>query len=246
MRLNKYIASCGVASRRNADKLIEENKVTVNGKRVSELGTIIDEDKDIVRVSGDVLEHKERFTYLILNKPKGYIATAKDEKGRKTVFDLIKVTQRVFPVGRLDAGSEGLLLFTNNGEMANRLMHPRYKVMKTYRVKLNSPFNPDDFEALTTGVELDDGITAPCKAFFYTDDPLRVEMSIHEGKNRQIRRMFEALGYDVKALKRIRYGPIYLNELKRGKYRFLNSSETWRLLEQTKLLTEEKQDKHKK
>jgi 23S rRNA pseudouridine2605 synthase len=246
IRLNKFIASCGVSSRRNADKLIEENKVTVNGKRVTELGTIIDESKDVVKVSGNVLEHRERFTYLILNKPKGYITTAKDEKGRKTVFDLIKVSQRVFPVGRLDAGSEGLLLFTNNGELANRLMHPRYKVSKNYRAKLDSPFNPDDFEVLTSGIELDDGITAQCKAGFYTDDPHRIEMTIHEGKNRQIRRMFEAIGYEVKTLKRMRYGPVYLNELKRGKYRFLNSSEVWKLLNATKLLKDEKQDKNKK
>ena len=236
MRLNKYIALCGVASRRAADQLIRDNKVTINRKPVNELGTLVNEDKDIVHISGTVLKPETKKVYLILNKPKGYITTAKDDLGRKTIFDLVKIKSRVFPVGRLDAGSEGLLLLTNNGELANRLMHPKFKVIKKYRARLNKPFNPDDFELFSKGIELEDGITAPSRAAYYTDDRTRIEVSMREGKNRQVRRMFEAIGYDVKALKRIQFGPLYLNRVIRGKWRFLDRKEVWELLDSTKLL----------
>jgi 23S rRNA pseudouridine2605 synthase len=229
MRLNKYIASCGVTSRRGAEQLVLDNKVTLNGKPVKELGTQVDEHKDCVRISGQVIKLQFRKIYIILNKPKGYITTANDERGRKTVFDLVKINSRVFPVGRLDAGSEGLLLLTNDGDLANRLLHPKYKMKKKYRAKLNKPFNPDDFDNFKNGIELEDGLTAPSRAAFYSDDPTRIEVIIHEGKNRQVRRMFEAIGYEIRALKRVQFGPLYLNKVARGKWRHLEKKEVWQL-----------------
>lgn len=219
-----------MGSRRGAEQLVLDGKVTINGKLVKELGTIVNELKDSVCVDGKVIEPEHRKIYIILNKPKGYITTANDEHGRKTVFDLVKVKSRVFPVGRLDAASEGLLLLTNNGDLANKLMHPKYKVKKKYRVRLNKPFNPDDFEHFTNGIELKDGKTAPSRATFYSDDPARLEVVIREGKNRQVRRMLEVLGYNVKSLKRVQYGPLYLNRVVRGKWRFLDKKEVWQLL----------------
>ncbi|NIA28906.1 MAG: pseudouridine synthase [Actinobacteria bacterium] len=236
MRLNKYLALCGVGSRRASDKVIAEKRVTVNGKKVLQLGTLVDENKDIVRVDGKSVKSVRRRIYVLLNKPKGVVTTLKDERGRKTVLDLIDIKERLFAVGRLDAGSEGLLLLTNDGEMAHRLMHPRFKVSKTYRIRLDRGFNADDFKPLTTGVELEDGVTAPCKACFYTDSFDRIEISLREGRNRQIRRMLEALGYRVRTLKRIQFGPLFLKGVARGKWRYLANSEIRQLRNATKLL----------
>jgi len=236
MRLNKYLALCGVGSRRASDKMIAEKRVTVNAKRVLQLGTLVDENKDVVRVDGKIVQPVRQRIYVLLNKPKGVVTTVKDERKRKTVLDLIDIKERLFPVGRLDAGSEGLLLLTNDGEMAHRLMHPRFKVSKTYRVRLDRNFNADDFVPLTTGVELEDGITAPCKARFYTDSFDRIEISLREGRNRQIRRMLETLGYRVRALKRIQFGPLLLKGVSRGKWRYLANTEIRQLRSATKLL----------
>lgn len=245
MRLNKYIALCGIASRRAADKMISEGHVSVNGRPATELGMQINPDQDRVKIDGKVIQPAQKHVYIILNKPKGYITTRDDERGRKTVFDLVRVRSRIFPVGRLDAGSEGLLLFTNNGELANRLMHPRFKVAKKYRVKVDAPFSPDHFMHLSAGIELDDGLTAPAKASYYTDDPQRIEITIREGKNRQVRRMFEALGYKVKSLKRVQYGPLSLDDLPRGKWRHLKRIEVEDLLIATNLVQRDKSKRRK-
>lgn len=236
MRLNKYLALCGVGSRRACDQVIAEKRVSVNGKNVLQMGTQVDENKDLVRVDGIVVQPVRRRIYVLLNKPKGVVTTAKDERGRKTVLDLLDNRERLFPVGRLDAGSEGLLLLTNDGEMAHRLMHPRFKVTKTYRVRLTRDFVADDFAPLTAGVELEDGITAPCKARFYTDSLDRIEITLREGRNRQIRRMLEALGYRVRTLKRIQFGPLQLKGVERGKWRYLTHAEIRQLRNATKLV----------
>lgn len=236
IRLNKYLAMCVVASRRAADRMIESGRVRVNGRSVRDMGVKIDPDKDIVRVDGKEVHPPRRNIYVLLNKPKGYVTTVSDERGRKTVFDLIKLKARLFPVGRLDLNSEGLLLLTNDGELAHRLMHPRFKISKTYRVRLDRDFNPDDFEALTSGIELEDGVTLPCKARFYTDSGERLEITIREGRNRQVKRMFAALGYDVKALKRIRFGPLELKDVTRGQWRYLTPKEIRELKKSVGLL----------
>ena len=227
MRLNKYLATCGVASRRGADALIEQGRVQINGTRVTQLGVSVNERNDQVTVDGKPVSPILNKVYIMMNKPKGIITTAKDEHGRKHVMDMIHIRERVFPVGRLDRNSEGLLFLTNDGEMANRLLHPRYKVSKTYRVKLDRPFDSDDMDSLVSGIQLEDGVTAPCRARMYS--PERVELQIREGRKHQVRRMFQALGYEVKALKRTQFGPLTLKHLDRGKWRLLSRTEVWQL-----------------
>jgi len=226
IRLNKYLASCGIASRRASEKIVKAGRVKLNGKLITDLSIQVNEFKDIISVNGKIVKPVLKKIYMILNKPKGYVTTAKDERGRKTVLDLLKTDKRVFPVGRLDIKSEGLLILTNDGELAHRLMHPGFKVNKTYRVKLDRDFYPDDFAPFSAGIELDDKeITAPCKAGFYADSLNRVEIKLHEGKKNQVRRMFKALGYEVKALKRVQYGPLILKDLERGQWRYLKMNE---------------------
>ncbi len=240
MRLNKYLAACEVASRRGSEAFILAGRVTVNGIRVKELGVVIDEKKDVVRVDGKQISPRINKVYVLLNKPKGVITTVKDERGRKNVLDIVHVRERIYPVGRLDRNSEGLLLLTNDGIMANRLLHPKYKVAKTYRVKLDKPFLQDDFVPLTAGIELEDGRTAPCRARFYSEFQDRVELQIREGRKRQVRRMFEALGYNVKALKRIAFGPLQLKNLRRGEWRLLSMTEVMQLRQAVDLLEQDK------
>jgi len=226
MRLNKYLAGCGIASRRASEKIVQAGRVKLNGKLVTDLAVQVNELKDIVSVNGKIVKPVLKKLYVILNKPKGFVTTAKDERGRKTVLDLLDTGNRVFPVGRLDIKSEGLLILTNDGELAHRLMHPGFKVTKTYRVKLDKAFEPGDFEAFATGIELETGfVTAPCKAGFYTKALDRIEVKLHEGKKNQVRLMFKALGYEVKTLKRTQYGPLTLKNLERGKWRYLTMKE---------------------
>ncbi len=225
MRLNKYLASCGVASRRASEKFITAGLVKINGKVVTDLSAQVNEAKDRVTVEGKPVVLTVKKVYIMLNKPKGYVTTASDERGRKTVFELLKIKERVFPIGRLDLKSEGLLLFSNDGELAHRLMHPNFKVNKVYRVRLDRPFHPDDLTPLESGVDLDGEMTAPCQVRYFMDTPDRMEIKIHEGKKNQVRRMYEALGYNVKALKRVRYGPLLLQNLDRGQMRSLTPTE---------------------
>lgn len=221
-RLQKIIAQAGICSRREAEKLILNGKITVDGKIVTELGTKVDSDSKI-RVEGKILRQNIPKIYVLLNKPRGFVSTAHDERGRKTILDLIDVSERIFPVGRLDLNSEGLILLTNDGELTNLLIHPRFEVKKTYRAKIFGEITEKKLDLLRSGIELDDGLTAPAE--IYRLDKDLIEITIHEGRNRQIRRMFSAIGCDVRRLKRIKFGFLTLDGVKVGKYRFLTAEE---------------------
>jgi pseudouridine synthase len=227
IRLNKFLASAGIGSRRKCDDYIVEGKITVNGEVVQQLGVKIDEFSDTVTFDGKEVKVERNLIYLILNKPKGIITSAKDEFDRNTVLDLIPIEERVFPVGRLDQDTTGLVLLTNDGELANKLIHPKFKIPKTYHVLLDKIIQPKDSYHFERGILLEDKKTAPCKIseIRIIDNCSFVEIILHEGRKRQIRRMFEVLGYEVVELDRIGFGPLTLAGLKRGEWRYLNKSE---------------------
>lgn len=228
-RLNKYISSCGVCSRRNADKLIESGKVSVNNEIVTNLGVKIHEDVDIVHVNGKIIKSKEENIYILLNKPKGYVTTSIEQFGRKCVIDLIKEKVRVFPVGRLDMNTEGLLILTNDGEFTNKVIHPSNKIEKTYIVKTSGKISYDDIKPLEEGVDIGDYITKPAKVKLIDD--YNFEIKISEGKNRQIRRMCMATNIPLKNLRRISIGKLTLGNLKLGEYKVLNKYEIKKIFE---------------
>lgn len=233
-RLQKVLAQAGVASRRNAEKMILAGRVAVNGTCVRELGVKVDAAQARITVDGKPLAKRERLVYFLLNKPKGYLSTAKDERGRRTVLDLLpEVGERIYPVGRLDNNTEGLLLLTNDGALMNGLLHPRYQVDKTYVARVAPPPKESALIALTEGVELADGRTAPALVHVLerSAEQARVEITIHEGRNRQVRRMFEAVGSDVRALKRISFAGLTLAGVKRGAHRRLTAAEVAHLKE---------------
>lgn len=221
-RLQKIIAQAGICSRREAENLILAGRVTVDGKIIRELGTKANQ-KQKIRVDGKILTFDTEKIYILLNKPRGYVSTAHDERGRKTILDLIDISGRLYPVGRLDLNSEGLILLTNDGDLTNSLIHPRFEVKKTYRAKISGVLTEEKLDLLRTGVELDDGLTAPAEIYMLDKD--LVEITIHEGRNRQIRRMFAAIGCDVKRLRRIKFANLTLDGLKVGKWRKLTSAE---------------------
>ena len=221
-RLQKIIARAGICSRREAEKIILAGRVTVEGKIVKELGAKADLKQKIC-VDGNPLTFNAEKIYILLNKPRGYVSTAHDERGRKTILDLINTSERVYPVGRLDLNSEGLILLTNDGELTNLLIHPRFEVKKTYRAKISGVITEEKLDKLRSGIELDDGLTAPAE--IYRLDKDLVEITIHEGRNRQVRRMFAAIGCDVKRLRRIKFGFLTLEGVGVGKYRFLTAEE---------------------
>ena len=221
-RLQKIIARAGICSRREAEKLILAGKVSVDGKIIRELGAKADLNQKIC-VEGKPLTFNAEKIYLILNKPRGYVSTAHDERGRKTVLGLVDTSERVYPVGRLDLNSEGLILLTNDGDLTNLLLHPRFKVQKTYRAKISGTLTEEKLDKLRAGVELEDGLTAPAE--IYRLDKDLVEITIHEGRNRQVRRMFAAIGCDVKRLRRIRFANLTLDGLKVGASRKLTAEE---------------------
>jgi len=225
VRLNKYIANAGICSRREADKLIEAGVVKVNGETVTTLGYKV-KPTDIVEVEGQKIKNEKK-VYILLNKPKDYLTTTKDPKNRKTVMELIKgaVKERVFPVGRLDRQTTGLLLFTNDGELADKLMHPKSNVPKLYHVTLNKNFSGSDFEKLVKGIELEDGFIKPDALSYVMGKKNELGIQIHSGKNRIIRRIFEHLGYDVIKLDRVMYAGLTKKNLPRGKWRFLTEKE---------------------
>ncbi|MEG6585686.1 pseudouridine synthase [Dendrosporobacter sp. 1207_IL3150] len=228
-RLQKIISQAGVASRREAENLIEAGRVTVNGKVITELGTKVQPGKDRVAVDGKLLKSEEN-VYIIMNKPKGVVTTMKDPDGRQTVIDYLRdIPQRVYPVGRLDYNTEGLLLLTNDGELTHALIHPSQKVYKTYVVKVKGVPPEEKLDKLRVGIRLEDGMTAPAKIHLTEIDQEKnsatLEFIIHEGKNRQIRRMCEAIGYPVRLLKRIKFATLSLQGLKRGQYRHLTAAE---------------------
>lgn len=225
MRLNKYLAASGVASRRESDKLINEGKVTVNGKTAS-LGADVNED-DQIYVNGARVTIKKN-EYYILNKPKGYICSVSDEKGRKTVIDLMPVNVgRIYPVGRLDYDSEGLLILTTDGELAQHLTHPSNAVPKTYLVKIEGTITETALNPIRSGIEIDGYITKKCKAHIVETNKeyTKIHITLTEGKNREIRKMFGAISKEVTLLKRIKIGELSLRGLDRGAYRKLNKQE---------------------
>ena len=227
MRLNKFLASAGVGSRRTCDDYIVAGRVRVNGKVVQKLGIKIDESSDKVTFDDRELTRHLELKYIMLNKPAGIITTASDEYNRQTVLDLIPLEERIFPVGRLDQDTTGLVLLTNDGDLANHLIHPRYKIPKTYHALLNKKIHPKDIYHFERGLLLDDKITAPCKLseIRVIDNCSYLEVIISEGRNRQIRRMFELLDYEVETLERIAFGPLHLGGLKRKEWRYLTESE---------------------
>ncbi|MCH5151238.1 MAG: rRNA pseudouridine synthase [Clostridiales bacterium] len=224
-RLNKYLADCGVGSRRECDRLIADGVVKINGK-VATLGATVSEN-DRVTVNDKRVGDKQKNYYLMLHKPKGCVTTVKDDLGRKTVMDLIDVKARLYPVGRLDYDTEGLLILTNDGDLANRLTHPRNEVNKTYIARISGVLAEKDRIQLEKGVIIDGVKTAPARVKILKQDQhhTRCEITIHEGRNRQVKKMFEAVGKEVEFLKRVAVGELRLGGLKRGEYRFLNEYE---------------------
>lgn len=234
-RLNRFLARSGVASRRAADELIASGSVLVNGERPPPSGVLIDPEKDIVIVGGHVVKPRAKHRYLVLNKPVGVITTAKDEASRTTVLDAVGdeglAGRRLFPVGRLDADTTGLLVLTDDGELAFRLTHPRYKVAKEYVAVVAGTLSAEDLDSLRKGVDLDDGKTAPAEveviAFDAAPGAIRTEVRvvIREGRHRQVRRMMQAVGHKVQSLRRTGFGPLKLGRLKTGDWRVLGDAE---------------------
>lgn len=227
-RLQKLISQAGIASRRASEELILNGQVTVNNVVITELGSKADPACDIIAVDNKQLLFTGRQIYILLNKPTGYITALKDMQGRPLVTDLLKtVAERVYPVGRLDYNTEGLLLLTNDGEWANRLMHPRHEVEKEYHVRVRGKVIDQQIKRIAAGVELEEGKTAPAMVRIIKSTDLNdwISITIHEGRNRQVRRMCEAVSLSVVRLKRVRYGNLALGNLKPGEFRFLNDAE---------------------
>ena len=236
IRLQKIISQAGISSRREAERLIIEGRVLVNGNVVRELGAKADPRTDDIRVDGKKIKKEEQKIYILLNKPKGCITTVKDDRGRPTVIDLLRgVKKNVYPVGRLDFNTEGILLLTNDGDFAQHLAHPRHKIPKTYSVKISGVPTEKELRKLSDGVVVFKRKTAPAQVRFdrTTGNNSWLTITLHEGKKRQIRRMCEIIGHPVIKLKRIRYGFLELGNLKIGEHRKLSGIEVKRLMEMT-------------
>ncbi|MDI3546658.1 MAG: rRNA synthase [Halanaerobiales bacterium] len=229
-RLQKVMAHAGIASRRKSEEIIAQGRVKVNGRVVTELGTKVFPD-DIIEVDGKIITEEKKI-YLLLNKPAGYVTTVDDPQGRKTVLDLIKgVSQRIYPVGRLDYDTSGLLILTNDGDLTHFLTHPSHQIDKTYRVEVKGHPGRSDLRKLAEGVELEDGITAPARvnSIRRRKQTTLFNITIHEGRNRQVRRMCEKIGFPVINLKRIAFAFLRLDGLPEGEFRFLSDQEVRRL-----------------
>jgi 23S rRNA pseudouridine2605 synthase len=227
-RLQKIISAAGITSRRASEALILNGQVSVNGTIVTELGSKADPTTDIITVDGKTLKINSQRLYILLNKPPGYITALKDDQGRPLVTDLLKeVPDRVYPVGRLDYNTEGLLLLTSDGEWANRLMHPRHEIEKEYHVRVRGKVIDQQLKRMAEGVELDDGMTAPAIVSLVKSGEQNdwISVAIHEGRNRQVRRMCESVSLSVVRLKRIRYGSLMLGTLRAGQFRYLTENE---------------------
>jgi 23S rRNA pseudouridine2605 synthase len=248
VRLQKLIAGTGLASRRKAEELITTGRVTVNGKVVTELGMKVDPERDHVKVDGKHLTSAQPFVYLMLNKPKNVMSTLDDPGGRTTVKDFLRgVSVRVFPVGRLDFDSEGLMLLTNNGDLAQALLHPRYHVPKTYLIKVKGVLSDEEIAQLERGVKLADGMTSPAsvKKIRKAEANSWVEITIHEGRKHQVKRMLESVGHLVIKLVRVKMGPLALGNLEPGEFRFLTDQEANALrsvVEQRRTMEQEGKD----
>ena len=227
VRLQKYLADAGIASRRKAEKLIEQGRVFVNGNVVKKPGTSISKC-DVVYFDGKKIENKNKYIYIMLNKPSGYITTVRDQFKRKNVLELLeKINFRVYPVGRLDYKTKGLLILTNDGDLTYKLTHPSHKIEKTYIAGVMGKVLEKDLALLRKGVDIGGYITAPAKVSLIENDGSRtlIQIVIHEGKNRQVRKMCKAVGYNVLSLKRIAIGNLRLGDLKEGKWRYLSHKE---------------------
>ena len=227
-RLQKVIAHAGIVSRREAERFITEGRVAVNGSIVTQLGTKVDPTRDKINVDGRLVKSFPGKVYVLMNKPAGYVSTLKDPQERPVVTDLLdRINTRVFPVGRLDYDAEGVLLLTNDGELAHRLQHPRYGISRTYEVKVKDVPANSQLSRLRKGVRLEDGITLPAKAKFLkkTTKNCWLKITLYEGKNRQVKRMCAAVGHPVLKIKRVSLGPLSLGDVSRGKYRHLTQDE---------------------
>ncbi|QOR35815.1 rRNA pseudouridine synthase [Clostridium sp. 'deep sea'] len=234
IRLQKFMALCGVASRRASEKLIAEGRVKVNGIIVAEMGVKIDPEKDIILVNNKKIRLEQKKVYLLLNKPLGVITSVSDDLHRTTVVDLVNIPERIYPVGRLDYNTTGAIILTNDGDVAYKLTHPSRGVWKKYLVDIEGYISDEQISKLKKGVVLEEGKTAPArlKLIFRTKQKSKVELSIHEGKNRQIRRMFETLNRKILKLKRLEVGSIKLGDLREGEWRYLSDKEVSSIAEQ--------------
>jgi 23S rRNA pseudouridine2605 synthase len=230
MRLNKYIALCGITSRRKADELIESGKVEVNGQLIKEMGFDVDEYKHIIKVNGNIIKPQEEKIYIMLNKPEGYVTTVKDQFNRQNVIDLVKeIKERIYPIGRLDYETSGLLILTNDGDLTYKLTHPKHEVNKTYIARVRGIPSNYEIKKFEKGLKIEDYITAPAKFKVLEVNKDKnysiCEIIIHEGKNRQVRKMCKEIGYPVQHLQRISMGKINLSNLEKGKWRYLTKEE---------------------
>ena len=236
MRLQKYLASCGIASRRKCEELILQGKVQVNGKQITELGTKINPEKDIVEFENKIINNEnKKYVYILLNKPIGYVTTSKDQFGRDTVLDLVKVKERIVPVGRLDMYTSGALILTNDGDFVNKVTHPSHEINKTYNVTVKGIVTDENVKALESGVIIDENYkTKPAIVKILKIDKekkiSRIQITIHEGKNRQIRKMCKAIDKNVLALHRARIGELTVKNIPIGKWKFLNKNEMEKLI----------------
>ena len=230
MRINKYIALCGVASRRKAEELILSVRVTVNDEVMTELSYKVDEENDIVKVDDKLIKEENKLVYILLNKPEGYITTVKDQFDRPSVLDLVSdIKERVYPIGRLDYETSGLLLLTNDGDLTYKLTHPKHEVDKTYVARVKGKLTKEEIERFKTGLKIEDYTTAPAKLKVIKYDEQRdsslLEIKIHEGKNRQVRKMCKAINHPVLRLRRSAMGKIKIGDCEIGKYRYLTEDE---------------------
>ena len=233
-RLQKYLANCGIASRRKCEEYILQGKVKVNGETVTELGKKVNPEKDIIEFENKPVRENAKKIYILLNKPIGYVTTSDDQFGRDTVLDLVKVRERIVPVGRLDMYTSGALILTNDGDFVYKVTHPKHEIEKTYTVTVKGIVQNSEVEQLRQGVQIEDYTTKPAKVkILKTDiekDISRLEITIHEGKNRQVRRMCEAVGRKVLALHRSKIGNIGVKDIELGKWRYLNAREVEQLI----------------
>lgn len=225
-RLQKYIAACGIASRRKAEEMILEGRVEVDGKVIDELGYKVDGSEKI-KVDGNLISIVEKKIYIKLNKPTGIITSVKDQYDRKTVVDIIDIDERIYPVGRLDYDTSGLLILTNDGELANKLMHPKFEVDKVYEATISGKINGTQVGQLQRGVDIGGFTTSPAEVEVVKNEVTTsiVKITIHEGKNRQVRRMFEAVGKEILRLRRVKFGEITLRGLKTGEWQYMDKEE---------------------
>jgi len=231
IRLNRFLALCGVGSRRACDDYIAQGRIEVNGEMITSMGTRISPESDIVKFDGSIVMPTDNFIYILLNKPLFTVSTVQDEKGRKTVIDLINLSARLFPVGRLDFNTTGVLLVTNDGEFSYFLTHPSFEIKKIYRALINKHIRPIDLHYLQKGIVLDGKKTSPCKIqeLRIINNCSYLEVELHEGRNRQIKRMFQALDYQVEQLDRVNFAGLGVGDLKKGEWRELTSAEVSRL-----------------